>query len=90
MGNGTKKNTAKIRNTTAQTELLKVIAEQNHEKMLEYDVESDAIIVYNVMNGQYVEEKYIENYIKGDLFGRNFISEEDTYYVKYNNLLILF
>ena len=77
MGNGTKKNTAKIRNTSAQTELLKVIAEQNHEKMLEYDVESDAIIVYNVMNGQYVEEKYIENYTKGDLFGRNFISEED-------------
>lgn len=62
---------------TAQYELLKMIAEQNHEKVLEYDAAADAAIVYNVINGQFVVENEVGAYVGGKNLGNTFVVEED-------------
>ena len=61
----------------AQYELFKVIAEQNHEKILEYEVINDTVRIYNVVNRQFVLEEEYENYVQGDIFGNAFVAKED-------------
>lgn len=61
----------------AQFELLKVIAEQNREKVLEYDAAGDMMSVYRVSNGQFVIEETIEMYVSGGHFGNILVAQED-------------
>ena len=46
-----------------QYELMRIIAEQNHEIMFEYDVEKNRAALYEVVNGNFVERHAYEDYI---------------------------
>ena len=46
-----------------QYELMRIIAEQNHEIMFEYDVEKNRAALYEVVNGNFVERHGYEDYI---------------------------
>ena len=48
----------------AQYELLKVIAEHCKERILEYDVEDDCAILYEVKNGQFIARLICDQYVK--------------------------
>lgn len=61
----------------ANSELLKVIAEQNHEKILEYDVATDEVAIYTVVNGQYVTLYTLSEYVEKKQFGEVFIEPAD-------------
>lgn len=58
-------------------ELLKVIAEQNHEKILQYDIKSDEMVVYSVVQGQFVTLYRTQEYIEQKRFGSVFVAPED-------------
>ncbi|MCM1283963.1 MAG: EAL domain-containing protein [Muribaculaceae bacterium] len=64
------------REPALQQDLLKVIAEQNKEKLLEYDVASDTAVIYYVKNGRFEKENTVGDYVKGRHFGTTFIREE--------------
>ena len=52
------------RELEAQFELMRIIAEQNHEITFEYDVEFDRAALYEVVNGKFTERYVFENYTK--------------------------
>ena len=60
-----------------QNELLRLIAEQNHEKLMVYDVETDRINVYAVEDDWFVTIYDIAGYVKGNQYGTVFIHPED-------------
>lgn len=60
-----------------QNELLKVIAEQNHEKIFEYEAASDHAQLYTVVNGQFVPLYDLTEYVAKKRFGNVFIDPED-------------
>lgn len=62
---------------SAQYELLKAISEQYREKIIEYDVVSDTISVYNVIDGQFVKECEVRGYVGEQHLGETFVAEED-------------
>ena len=47
-----------------QNELLRVIAEQNHEKLIQYDAIEDRALVYAIENGQFILLFDIADYVK--------------------------
>lgn len=61
----------------AQYELLKVVVEQNHEKILEYDAAADLMSIYRVCNGQFVVEEEVGAYVSGGHFGNILVAQED-------------
>lgn len=60
-----------------QNELLKVIAEQNHEKIFEYRADTDHAMIYTVANGQFVPLYDLPGYIAEKKCGNVFIDPED-------------
>lgn len=58
-------------------ELLRAIAEQNHEKLLEYETETDRAEIYKVENGRFVPLFDIPDYMKKKQYGTVFIEHED-------------
>lgn len=57
--------------------LLKVVAEQNRERILDYDVDQDTVKIYCIVDGQFKTLHEVPDYIKGDGFGKYFIDPED-------------
>ena len=45
-----------------QNELLRVVAEQNHERLIEYDVKEDRAVVYAIENDRFEVLFDIEDY----------------------------
>lgn len=60
-----------------QNELLRVVAEQNHERLIEYDVKEDRAVVYAIENDRFKVLFDIEDYIKKNHYGSVFIDPED-------------
>ena len=60
-----------------QNELLRVIAEQNHEKLIQYDAIEDRALVYAIENGQFILLFDIADYVKENHYGSVFIDPED-------------
>lgn len=60
-----------------QIELLKVVAEQQQENFLEYDLETDTATLSRVMNGQFVVQEIIEGYYANEDLSFSRIAEED-------------
>lgn len=58
--------------------LLKVVAEQNHERILAYEVDTDIVRMYSVVNGAFEIIHEVQQYLKGDNIGKYFIEPEDT------------
>ena len=44
-------------------ELLRVVAEQNHERLIEYDVKEDRAVVYAIENDRFEVLFDIEDYV---------------------------
>lgn len=65
------------RGEEANRELLKVIAEQNQEKILEYDTLSDEAVVYKIVNGQFVTLYQVSGYVDEEKYGKVFVAPED-------------
>lgn len=63
-----------------QNELLRVVAEQNHERLIEYDVKEDRAVVYAIENDRFKVLFDIEDYIKKNHYGSVFIDPEDKRY----------
>lgn len=57
--------------------LLKVVTEQNRERILDYDVDKDTVKIYCIVDGQFKTLHEVPDYIKGDGFGKYFIDPED-------------
>lgn len=57
--------------------LLRMITEQNNEKLLEYDAASDEAFVYKVVDGQFETIYRIPGYIHDSRVGEVFITPED-------------
>ena len=60
-----------------QNELLRVVAEQNHERLIEYDVKEDRAVVYAIENDRFEVIFDIEDYVKKNHYGSVFIDPED-------------
>ena len=60
-----------------QNELLRVVAEQNHERLIEYDVKEDRAVVYAIENDRFEVLFDIEDYVKKNHYGSVFIDPED-------------
>lgn len=52
-----------------QNELLRVVAEQNHERLIEYDVKEDRAVVYAIENDRFEVLFDIEDYVKKNHYG---------------------
>lgn len=63
-----------------QNELLRVVAEQNHERLIEYDVKEDRAVVYAIENDRFEVLFDIEDYVKKNHYGSVFIDPEDKRY----------
>ena len=50
--------------------LLKVVAEQNRERILDYDGDQDTVKIYCIVDGQFKTLHEVPDYIKGDGFGK--------------------
>lgn len=59
-----------------QVELIKLVAEHNHEYIFDYDCASDIATLYEIHNGKMQIKIVCENYYSKNLFGSN-IYEED-------------
>lgn len=59
---GKSTNKKKKQELEVQYELMRIIAEQNHEIMFEYDVEKNRAALYEVVNGNFVERYGYEDY----------------------------
>ena len=59
------------------SKLLRMIVEQNREKILEYDVASDEAFVYKIVDGQFVMLYQIPGYLNNKRAGEVFITPED-------------
>ena len=57
--------------------LLKMIVEQNHEKILDYDAATDEALVYKIVDGQFVTIYQIPGYLHDRQVGEVFITPED-------------
>lgn len=64
-------------NLELQLELLKIVAEQSHEKILEYDVTKDIAIVYEVVDGNFIEKEILKGYFEQRKQGQSRIARED-------------
>ena len=60
-----------------QNELLRVVAEQNHERLIKYDVKEDRAVVYAIENDRFEVLFDIEDYVKKNHYGSVFIDPED-------------
>ena len=60
-----------------QNELLRVVAEKNHEQVIEYDVKEDHAVVYAVENDRFEVLFDVEDYIQKNRYGSVFIDPED-------------
>ena len=58
--------------------LLKVVTEQNRERILDYDAHTDTVKIYRIVDGQFETLHEVSDYIKGDSLGRYFIDPEDV------------
>lgn len=66
-----------VRYDELQMALVKVVAEQNHEKFLEYDCATDMAVMYLVSNGRFVVKEIIQDYVCKANMAFNRIVEED-------------
>ena len=60
-----------------QMTLMKLIAEQNKEKFLEYDCGTDRLVISEVKNGQFVVQAEINNFFLEDNILLNYLADED-------------
>lgn len=60
-----------------QLELLKVVAEQQQENFLEYDVETDTASILRLVNGQFVEQEVLRDYCANEEVSFSRLAEED-------------
>ena len=58
--------------------LLSVVAEQNRERIFDYDVVSDTVRMYKIVDGQFEILHEITDYMDGNGIGKYFIDEEDV------------
>ena len=58
--------------------LLSVVAEQNRERILDYNVVSDTVRMYKIVDGQFEILHEITDYMDGNGIGKYFIDEEDV------------
>ncbi len=73
----------KDRGFLGQYELLKVVAEQNKEKMFEYDVQLNTAFLFEVKNGQIVQKEARMNYYTdGQLNDTMVVKEDQKVYVR--------
>mgnify|MGYP000028347919 FL=1 len=54
-----------------------MVAEQNHERLIEYDVKEDRAVVYAIENDRFEVLFDIEDYVKKNHYGSVFIDPED-------------
>lgn len=73
-----------------QLNLLKIVAEQNHERILEYDVRADYAKVYGIIDGAFEIIHEVSDYIKEDNIGKYFndAESEERYRQALNSCLI--
>ena len=60
-----------------QMALMKMVAEQNREKFIEYDCDADRFVISEVKNGNFHLKAEIENFFTQDNYVLNSISNED-------------
>ena len=60
-----------------QMSLMKLVAEQNREKFIEYNCDTDRLVLSEVKNGHFHVRAEIENFFKEDNLILNSISRED-------------
>ncbi len=60
-----------------QMSLMKMVAEQNREKFIEYDCDTDCFVISEVKNGHFHVKAEIENFFTQDNLVLNSISRED-------------
>lgn len=60
-----------------QMTLMKLVAEQNKEKFLEYDCGTDRLVISEVKNGKFVVRAEISNFFSEDNIVLNSLAEED-------------
>ena len=67
----------KMQKGELQMSLLKLVAEQNKEKFIEYDCETDCLVLSEVRNGHFYVRAEVENFLTQDNLVLNSISNED-------------
>ena len=60
-----------------QIEILKMMAEQNHEKFLEYDRATDTMVLSEIKDGKFQPLEVVEQCLASDELGANRIYEKD-------------
>ena len=60
-----------------QNELLRVVAEQNNERLIEYDVKEDRAVVYAIENDRFEVLFDIEDYVKKNHYVFDFFDPVD-------------
>ena len=65
------------RDEALQLELLKVVAEQQQENFLEYDVETDTASILRLVNGQFVVQEVLKDYCANEEVSFSRLAEED-------------
>lgn len=58
--------------------LLRVVTENNRERLLDYDVETDTVKMYRIVDDKFETLHEVSNYMKGDAIGKFFIEKEDV------------
>lgn len=61
-----------------QCYLLSVVAENNRERIFDYDVKTDTVKMYRIIDGQFETLHEVPDYLKGEGIGRYFIEPEDV------------
>ena len=64
-------------NITNQYEVLKIVAEQNQEFIMEYEAGMDTMQVYKVENGEFVTVYDVSKYAADDKIGSVFFDPAD-------------
>ena len=64
-------------NITNQYEVLKIVAEQNQEFIMEYEAGMDTMQVYKVENGEFVTVYDVSKYAADDKIGSVFVDPAD-------------
>ena len=64
-------------NLANQYEVLKIVAEQNQEFIMEYEADTDTMQVYKVENGEFVTVYDVSEYAAGDKIGSVFVDPAD-------------
>ncbi len=58
--------------------LLKVVTEQNRERILDYDVATDTVKMYRIVDGEFETLHEVTEYLKGEEIGNYFIEPDDV------------